>query len=289
MRRPWILRSKLRMPLTLSIVSILTLTIWGFFIEPATLTVKDLTVQIPEWPEENAGIKLALLGDLHVGAPFVGLDKLKTIVGRTNDMTPDLVVLLGDYVTRNVIGGREAAPENIAERLGELRAPLGSVAVLGNQDWWLDGPRVREALKSAGITVLENGVVRIDRAPKPFWLAGLNDATRHPDIKGALEKIKGDEPVILLSHNPDVFPQVPERVSLTLAAHTHGGQVLLPLLGRLIVPSTYGQRYAAGLVEEGGRQLFVTTGIGTSIIPVRFRVPPELVIVTLIKRRQAAR
>src|SRR5262249_8932651 len=136
---------------------------------------------------------------------------------------------------------------------------LGSVAVLGNQDWWFDGPRVREALESAGITVLENGVVRINRARKPFWLAGLDDATRHPDIKGALAKIQTDEPVIVLSHNPDVFPRMPARVSLTLAAHTHGGQVQLPLLGRLIVPSTYGQRYAAGVVEEDGRRLFVTT------------------------------
>src|SRR5215470_10469614 len=179
MRRPWILRSKLGISFTFLLVLILTITIWGFLIEPATLTVKELTVQITEWPEENDGIKVALLGDLHVGAPFISLDKLKSIVDRTNDRNPDLVVLLGDYVTRNVIGGREVAPENIADRLREIQAPLGSVAVLGNQDWWFDGPRVREALESAGITVLENSVVRIDRARKPFWLAGLDDATRH--------------------------------------------------------------------------------------------------------------
>jgi len=84
-----------------------------------------------------------------------------------------------------------------------------------------------------------------------------------------------------MTHSPDVFPDIPERVALTLAAHTHGGQVNLPFVGRLIVPSRYGQRYAAGLVQEGNKQLFVTTGIGTSIISVRFRVPPEIVLLTI--------
>jgi predicted MPP superfamily phosphohydrolase len=90
-----------------------------------------------------------------------------------------------------------------------------------------------------------------------------------------------DEPVLLLTHNPDVFPDVPARVTLTLAGHTHGGQVALPILGRPVVPSRYGQRYADGLVMEDGRALFVSSGIGTSILPVRFRVPPEIAIVTL--------
>jgi predicted MPP superfamily phosphohydrolase len=96
--------------------------------------------------------------------------------------------------------------------------------------------------------------------------------------------VPADEPVIVLEHNPDVFPDVPERVALTLAGHTHGGQVALPLLGRPIVPSRYGQRYAYGLVVEGGRSLFVSPGIGTSILPVRFRVPPEISLVTVTSR-----
>src|SRR5437867_6614445 len=96
------------------------------------------------------------------------------------------------------------------------------------------------------------------------------------------QKIDDAGPVLVLMHNPDLFPEVPERVSLTLAGHTHGGQVDLPIAGRLIVPSRFGQRYAYGLVEENGKKLIVTGGIGTSILPVRFRVPPEVVILTLI-------
>jgi uncharacterized protein len=87
--------------------------------------------------------------------------------------------------------------------------------------------------------------------------------------------------VILLTHNPDIFPGVPTRVALTLAGHTHGGQVRLPFVGRPIVPSQFKQRYAAGHLTEDGRQLFVATGVGTSILPVRFRVPPAVTVLTL--------
>jgi predicted MPP superfamily phosphohydrolase len=115
-----------------------------------------------------------------------------------------------------------------------------------------------------------------------FWLAGVGDLwTGTPDIEGTLRQVDTDYPVILFTHNPDIFPNVPARVSLTVAGHTHGGQVNLPLLGRPVVPSDFGQRYAYGHVVEGGRHLFVGGGVGTSIIPARFRVPPEIVILTL--------
>src|SRR5207247_3160243 len=141
--------------------------------------------------------------------------------------------------------------------------------ILGNHDWWYDGPRVRRALEGAGIPVLENAALRLERQGAPFWLVG------------PMRDIPADEPIVVLTHSPDVFPRVPARVALTLAGHTHGGQVALPILGRLIVPSRFGQRYAIGHVEEDGRHLFVTPGVGTSIIPVRFGVPPGISLLTL--------
>jgi uncharacterized protein len=115
-----------------------------------------------------------------------------------------------------------------------------------------------------------------------FWLSGLGDLwTRGNRAEATLQKITDSDPVIVMMHNPDVFPSIPERVSLTVAGHTHGGQVNVPFVGRLVVPSAFGQRFAYGLIEEDGRKLFVTGGIGTSIIPVRFRVMPEVVILTL--------
>jgi predicted MPP superfamily phosphohydrolase len=212
----------------------------------------------------------------------MNLDKLRTVVERTNREKPDLVLLLGDLVIDDVLGGEFIEPELIAGELGKLHAPLGIVAVLGNHDWWNDGARITRALQHAGLTVLENEARRIERDGRSFWLIGIADLwTRQPDIAGSLEQVNDSNPVLLMTHNPDIFPAVPARVSLTLAGHTHGGQVNFPLFGRVVVPSKFGQRYAMGHVVEDGRHLFVGAGVGTSIIPVRFRVPPEIVILTL--------
>ena len=179
-------------------------------------------------------------------------------------------------------GGTFVEPEPIAEELRALRAPLGVYAVLGNHDWWFDGGRVARALGGAGLKVLENEAVKVESSGRAFWLGGVADLwTRRPDVPGTLRQVTSDDPVVLFTHNPDIFPDVPARVSLTVAGHTHGGQVNLPLVGRPVVPSRFGQRYAMGHVVEGGRHLFVSGGVGTSIIPVRFRVPPEIVILKL--------
>jgi predicted MPP superfamily phosphohydrolase len=191
------------------------------------------------------------------------------------------VLLAGDYVIKGVLGGSFVAPEDIASRLRELHAPLGVYAVLGNHDWWFDAPRVRDALRVAGIPTLDDAAHSVD-GPRHFWLAGVSDFWEGShDVHRALAGVTDDAPVILFTHNPDVFPHVPARVALTIAGHTHGGQVCLPLVGRPIVPSRFGQRYAIGHVVEDGRHLFVSPGLGTSIIPVRFRVPPEISLVTL--------
>lgn len=258
---------------------------WSVLVEPGRLVVRHTAVVSPAWPAGHAPLRIAVLTDLHVGSFRNGLDRLEEVVSRTNEQAPDLVVLLGDFVIHGVAGGRFAAPEPGAKKLGRLRARYGVAAVLGNHDWWYDGERVRAALERTGIRVLENEAVPLGEVRQRFWVAGVGDLwTRHPDIPAALSGVPAGDPVILLTHNPDIFPKVPARVVLTLAGHTHGGQVALPLLGRPVVPSRYGQRYAYGLIVEDGRVLFVSSGIGTSIVPVRFRVPPEIAMVTLSGR-----
>ena len=224
------------------------------------------------------------MSDLHVGSPHRSLSNLKTLVSATNAERPDLIVVLGDLVIQGVAGGRFVEPEPIAAELSALHAPLGVIAILGNHDWWYDGNRVRRALEANGIPVLENQNMHLTYHGQSVWVCGLADLwTRGDHLTETLAKIHDDDPVIVLMHNPDSFPEMPDRVSLTLAGHTHGGQVNLPLIGRPVVPSKFGQRYAYGLVEEGARKLFVTSGIGTSIIPARFRVPPEIVVLILNK------
>jgi len=244
------------------------------------LVVRHLRMELPG---RNSELRIAVLSDLHIGSPHVGLDKLRTIVERTNAEQPELVVLLGDFVTGGPNGTRSGGfvePEQTAAELKKLRAPLGVFAVLGNHDWWYNGQRVGKALTDAGIPVLENRAVHVGH----IWLGGIADYwTREPAVAETLRQVTTDDPVVLITHNPDIFPEVPSRVSLTLAAHTHGGQVKLPIIGTLITTSKLG--YNAGEYVEQGRHLFVTTGIGTSIVPVRFGVPPEIVILTLAAER----
>ena len=237
------------------------LAIWAFLWEPGRLVTRNSSAQLSCW--RGSPLRIAIASDLHIGSPHTGVDKLREIVGRINAGNPDVIVLLGDFVIQGIAGGRKVAPEIIAPELGALRAPLGVYAVLGNHDWWLDARRVRTAFESAGLTMLEDSAVRLPFAGGAFWLAGVSDFLEGPhDVARALASIDDDLPVIVITHNPDVFPQIPSRACLTLAGHTHGGQVALPLVGRPIVPSKYGQRYAIGHIHENGRRLFVTSGIG---------------------------
>jgi len=258
------------------------LAAWALWFEPRRLVFREVPLELPRWPQPLVGLRVALMSDLHIGSPHWTLERLEALVAATNRQQPELVLLAGDFLINGVLGGRWVDPESIARVLGGLRAPLGSVAVLGNHDWWNDGVRVRRALEREGIVVLENQALPLTRQGRRFFIAGLADQmTRRVALEQTLGQVPPGEPLLVLAHEPDIFPQLDARVSLTLAGHTHGGQVWLPLLGRLVVPSEYGQRYAAGHVVEGGRQLFVTTGVGTSIWPIRFGVPPEVVLLSL--------
>lgn len=256
------------------------LTGWAFWFEPASLVVSEQRIAHPPL---SGSLRIAILTDLHVGSPFNGVGKLRDVVNRTNAARSDIICILGDLVIQGVIGGRFVPPEEIAAELKQLRTTAGVLAVLGNHDGWLDHDRVQKALEQNGIRVIEETAVRLATPAGAIWFAGISDVwTGRHDIAAALSAVKDDgAPVILLTHNPDVFPDVPDRVALTLAGHTHGGQVRLPWLGRPVVPSRFGQRFAAGHIVEGNRQMFVATGIGTSILPVRLRVPPTVAVLTI--------
>jgi predicted MPP superfamily phosphohydrolase len=245
----------------------------AFWWEPDSFVVHRENLVLPNW---HSDLKVAALSDLHVGSLHVGLEKLRSVVEQTNAQKPDVVVLLGDFV---VNGPSAIPPEKVAAELKNLRAPLGVYAVLGNHDRWFDGPRVTESLTAAGITVLENRAVRVTNSGRAFWLGGIADLwTSAPEIAGTLKQTNPDEPVILITHNPDVFPDVPSRVSLMIAGHTHGGQVDIPWFGSPVPVSMYDR----GHIVEQGRHLFVTIGVGTSGPPARFHATPELVILSLL-------
>jgi hypothetical protein len=266
------------------------LVAYATLVEPRRLRVRRRTLRLERWPAAFDGLRVALVADLHAGAPHMTLARLDRVVARTNAAGADLVALLGDQVDREVVLGRTPDPGAVAARLAGLRAPLGVLAVLGNHDWRTDGPGIAAALGDRGIRVLEDEAVRLAHAPVELWVAGLADATeRSPDVARALRAVPADAAVLVLSHDPDLFPRIPERVALTVAGHVHGGQVDLPVLRRLWIPSRYGDRYRHGHVVEGGRHLYVTAGVGTSGLPVRLGVPPEVVVLTLRTRSGSRR
>lgn len=272
----------------LSIVGLLVLVglfllAWAFGIEPNRVVVNKVEIKIATWPAALDHLKIVAVSDLHVGSRFIDDAKLLHIVELMNRAEPDVIVLLGDFVSQDKNERVLVEPERIADKLKGLRAKYGVFAVLGNHDWWYNGPRVRLAMEAVGIRILENDATPIQKDGQTFWLLGVPDYwTRQPlDIRPALQKITSPGPVIAITHNPDVFPDIPSNVVLTLAGHTHGGQVNFPFLGRPIVPSKFGERYAAGLIQENNHQMFVTTGIGTTGIAVRFRVPPEIVVIDI--------
>jgi hypothetical protein len=265
------------------LAALLFLGVWAFYLEPSSLEVHELELVLPRWPEDSSALTVALLSDLHVGSPYYDVEKLEAVVERVNGRGPDLVLLAGDYVIGGVLGGEFTTPEDVAAGLEGLDAPLGVYAVLGNHDWWFDGSRIRRAFEREGVRVLDNESLHIQREGFDFWLIGLGDLWEsRPDVDLLLEGIPAGAPAIAFTHNPDVFPEIPPRVSLTLAGHTHGGQVRFPLLGTPVVPSRYGERFVRGHIVEDGRHLYVTSGLGTSILPVRFRVPPEVVILRIV-------
>lgn len=254
----------------------------------------------PRWTP-GLTLRVAVLADLHACDPWMSLDRIRRIVDQTNALEPDIILLLGDYLSGMSLVTRHIPPSDWAAVLAGLDAPLGRYAVLGNHDWWDDetvqergsGPTLAgEALSAVGIDHLENHAVQLEKEGRPFWVAGLGDQLAFTttsrrrkwrgmdDLPGTLAQLTDDAPVLLMAHEPDIFPQVPERISLTLSGHTHGGQVRLFGYSP-VVPSHYGNRYAYGHVIEEERHLIISGGLGCSIAPIRFGSPPEIVLLDL--------
>src|SRR4051812_11440960 len=180
------------------------------------------SVAVPGWPAALSGLRVAVIADLHAGSPQVDEQRIAAIVARVNREAVDLVALLGDYIDPEVALGEWIEPESIAGRLARIESRLGTYAVLGNHDWAHAGARMGQALRDAGIVLLENRAVEIEGpGPGGFWIAGLGDLMkREADLDGALAQVSANVPVLLFSHNPDVFPRVPPHVALTLSGHT---------------------------------------------------------------------
>ncbi|QQG35306.1 MAG: metallophosphoesterase [Micavibrio aeruginosavorus] len=260
--------------------------VYGLAPEPFPLRHKIYDIVSPKWPSTHAPLRMAVAADLHVGCKSVTLAKVEEIVGRLNDLGADMILLPGDFLVSDSIQGRHIKPEPIAERLAELKAKYGVYAVLGNHDWYEDGQGLWRELERRHIRVLENDAVKVARPDLPgqdVWVAGLaDDTTRKPCLKTTFSRVTTDDPVVLMCHDPGTFLDVDERPVVTVCGHTHGGQMMFPGRKRLQkLPGRAPWAYAYGHIREGGRDLVVSSGIGTSSLPLRFNCPAEFVSLTL--------
>ena len=258
----------------LSIIAIFICLLCWLFIEPELITVHHYKIKNPELQN----VKIVFAADFHV---YKNQHKrLAKIVKKINAQNPDIVLLGGDYV-RTDSPEKSMDIETIAKYLGQIKPKYLTAAVLGNHDYAYGTQKVKKALNKNNIKVLMNEHIKVKTPKSVVYISGVEDLWwGQPNIPQALKNTKN--PIILLSHNPDLFPEIPNRVDLTLCGHTHGGQVVLPIwgvLGTKIVPSKYGNKYIRGFIEEGNKKMIITNGLGTSILPVRFNSFPEIVVI----------
>lgn len=241
--------------------------------EANTLSVERIQITLPRLPKKLDGFRILHLSDTH-HSPFTSLDHIANAVTIASELKPDLVALTGDYVSHEA---KFIAP--VAKVLGELRAPLGVFACLGNHDHWTDAELITRHLEKANIRVLNNEGLRIESNDSSFWLAGVDDhMVGKTDLPSAMKGSFPDEFKLLLAHNPIIFRRAARAgVDLTLSGHTHGGQVRVRDNDQRLIR----RRRTAGLHHLKESQIYITRGIGTVVLPIRFQCPPEISVLEL--------
>ena len=241
--------------------------------------VVRIDIALAGWPVFKRPLRIAFLSDFHVGSHTDDIARMSAILAEAATYTPDLVLFGGDYMNMHFVGGGRVPPHAIAAMLARLGAPLGRIAILGNHDYMYGEDEVAAALRARGITVLDHERRTVTFESHAIDIVGVPDAHLVRDeAKELLAGLNPKRPAIVLAHDPMWFADVPAGPFLTLSGHTHGGQVKLPGLGILHNASVAPLRWSHGLVVEDGRTLYVSAGLGTSIIPLRIGVPPEFAI-----------
>lgn len=274
--------------LSISFISLLilfvVLCIDLFFIEPNILLTKSQKLEIPHWNKDLDGFKIALITDIHLGTKFVDLKKLARIVKIVNSKNPDLIVICGDLDAKS-ISKEKYSTTQIANILKNLKSKHGVIAVMGNHDY-VPPSVVKNIYQKSNIILLENEDYYFSHNAKTLRIVGFKDLwyfkSNPIQVVGMKDKTT---PTVVLTHNPDYFPQMPNFVSLTLSGHTHGGEIVLPFIGSFFIPSEYGQRYRNGYIIENNKHLFVSRGVAT-LSGGRFLDPPEINILTLYSQKE---
>ncbi|MEP4052293.1 MAG: metallophosphoesterase [Litorimonas sp.] len=260
----------------------LMLLVYGLLIEPSQLKIRQ--VEFSSTKYTGPKIRIALLTDLHINGLHVPPSRVLDIVDVVNAQNPDIVLLPGDFVSGHEKVENRSAEFNKKLEIGvshleHISAP--TFATIGNHDAWWDAKKMHTFLENAGVTVLENQAASFEC----LCIVGLADQwTSSPDPI-AFEGCSNTGEPIAITHSPDAWQTFRADTILAMSGHTHGGQVNLPIIGRRVNAITLGPEYSYGFSEIGGVDMFVSAGVGTSILPIRFRAPPEIVLITLTSAR----
>jgi len=245
--------------------------------EANSLSLERVSVELDRLPKKLDGFKIIHISDTH-HSPFTSLQHIERTVKIANRLKPDMFVLTGDYVSHEK---KYISP--VAEVLGRLRSEFGTHACLGNHDHWTDPELVTKRFREAGINVMVNEGFRLEARDASVWLAGVDDhMVGKTDLPAALRGSYPDELKLLLAHNPIIFRQaVRYGVDLTFSGHTHGGQVKVRDPQKRLLPQ---RKLSSGLHRRKDSQIYITRGIGTVVLPIRYQCPPEISLIELRSR-----
>jgi predicted MPP superfamily phosphohydrolase len=267
---------------------------YAYFIEPRQFVVVNETLAVPHWSPNLNGLRVVTIADIHTGSNYAPPDRLRYVVEQANAQNPDVIVLLGDYVSerrwdrdaRNKPEGTDRTElkvpvDEIAENLKGFRAKYGVFAIIGNHDWYHNEPNIHRKFEEiAGINVLQNEIAEIAVNGETLRIWGIEDWYRNRQVPTApFDAAAENRNIIALTHNPDSSLHTPEGFSIMFSGHTHGGQLNWPIFGPIAVFNDH--RFMDGHVVVDNKHVYVSSGVGTSVLPFRFRVPPEINVVTL--------
>ncbi len=266
-----------RIALLLAFIALMLLTL-GYWQAIAPAVQRNHIHHVANWPTGALSVRLVLLSDLYVVEPETPPSRIAALVNRINALAPDCVLIAGDLVSDKGLSTRRISFDEAIAPLTKLRPKIATIVVRENHDHWRNAGAADRAIAKYGLIGINNSAARCGA----LAIGGIDDEfTQHDNLpltRAAMATIGGVP--IFLSNSPDIFPHA-DGVSLTLAGHTHCGQIVLPLWGALAIPSRFGQRYACGIVREARRTLIVTAGIGTSNIPLRWNAPSDFWVVTV--------
>jgi len=265
---------------------------YGLLYERIDLETTNRQIKLPRLPPAFHGFRIAQLSDIHIG-PFMSEAEIRRVVRVANDLKPDLFVLTGDFVTWDPL-----TQVPVVRLLSKLKAPFGVYGCLGNHEAWSrTEDSITQLFAAEGVRILRQQSVRVTLHNESFNLIGVDFQTRtrmgrttkpqhfvRKYLEGVEKLIASDKVNILLSHNPNTFDRAADLgIDLSLAGHTHGGQVSLEFVNQNISPSRLITSYVKGWFRKGNYQLYVNRGIGTIGIPIRIGSAPEISVFELVR------